>query len=99
MLNVRGCYQVPIKPCDKSFTTNFYFTSCIDNIYLSLDTCKKMCLINIAFPCNINAIDKCEKTSTLKKDLIQSKPNTMTFPPTKDNIKSITTSMTIKFIW
>lgn len=83
LLNVRGCHEVTIIHNDKTFTTDFYFVSGVENIYLSLDSCKKMCIIDQSFPHNtINAINTDVNSTKNKKIYI--------FTPSATHLTNVT---------
>ena len=92
LLQVLGSHPIFVLHNDKLVETEIYFASGVTNIYLSLDLCKKLCLIHEQFP-HVN-IDYAHTNGISNIDsppLIPERPPTIPFPAIDSNIHKLET--------
>ena len=101
-LQVIGCYPVFITHNGQLVETLVFFTKNVENMYISLDVCKDICIIDKNFPHN-NTIDRALHVNNIKKlpqpdaeepaakehYSIPTKPDKLPFEPTEENLDNL----------
>ena len=100
-LTVLGSHPISILHNDQLIDTCIYFATGVNNVYISLETCKQLNLVSKTFPLNnihtdVNNINTELPVNDIKESL-PCKPASLPYAPTNENIPLLTEWFLNKF--